>query len=319
MRWRTRPFRLWFFVITVLVVLSSAFLFSLGRITHESILKQLYYSESIVSKAQASNIMAFFHDYGDSIAVLGQLKSMERMDETSLQDMELFMQQWLDSGLVSGVALTDKNGIVVYNSNDEGKGETGINLSDRDYFKWAAAQTEEGKYIVGKPVVSRFGASKGKVIVPLATPVFKDGEFVGIMASSVRLRALTSRFLGFLKISDSMTIYLVESDGSLIFNNKKVGDYGLNLFDAYLSSLRGKIVLDKSGYITTKTDIVSYLPVNLEGQNWALITVTPFDFNGFNKLIYIKLALLLFLVISNLLVFGLFGSQKLNSPPLRQR
>jgi len=166
MRWKMWSFRLWFFGITTLVVLSAAFLFALGKITHDSMLNQIYQNESVITRAQASNITTFFHDYGDSVAVLGQMKSMERMDETSLRDMDLFMQQWLDSGLVAGVVLTDKNGIVVYNSNDSGKGDTGINLSDRDYFKWAAVQPGEGKYIVGTPVVSRLGASKGKAIVP---------------------------------------------------------------------------------------------------------------------------------------------------------
>lgn len=82
--------------------------------------------------------------------------------------MDAFVEQWGKSGVIGGVVLTDRAGVVRFNSNVTGISDTGESLADRDYFSLAKSQKGPGEYFVGQPVVSRLGATKGKVIIPVA-------------------------------------------------------------------------------------------------------------------------------------------------------
>jgi len=64
----------------------------------------------------------------------------DNLDEDSVERADLFVDQWRDTGLISGIIITNRNGVVEHNSNILGLPDVGGDLSDRDYFLWAQGQ-----------------------------------------------------------------------------------------------------------------------------------------------------------------------------------
>jgi len=304
MFWRVLPVRLWWFGLLLVAGLSVTFYLALGRVAKLSITQQLLHQDQIIARAEASNIMSFFQAFGDSTAVLAQLHSMERKDAVTAQDMNAFVEQWRDSDLVGGVALTDRYGVVLFNSNVLGTRDVGESLGDRDYFVWAKSQPEEGEYFIGAPVVSRTGASKGQVIVPVASPVYQNGVFTGVVVASVKLNSLTKHCLELMKVSDQQDIYLTNQSGEILYSNSAPDSVGSNIFE-FLPGLKDTLKPAKEGNLQTKAHLKAYSPISLGSQNWSLVTVSPVrDVVSLTMPFYVRLAIMLLLVFLTILLYG---------------
>ena len=68
--------------------------------------------------------------------------------------LENFVDKWGKNELITGISLTDKNGVVIYNYSNISPVEIGTSLADRDYFIWAQSQINSDNYIVGNSVIS---------------------------------------------------------------------------------------------------------------------------------------------------------------------
>jgi len=226
-----------------------------------------------LARAEAANLTAFFDTFGQSIGILSQSSSINSYDAITSQELEVFVDQWADSGIIGGLVLTNEAGTVEYNPNIQNKPNLGASLADRDYFKWSqSAQDEE--YFIGDPVISRLGASKSQTIIPVASPVFSDGEFAGVVAASVILQPLANKYLEFLKISEYTDVYLLDNSGQVIYTNQSDIDAPAvqkiidTIPDKQLSSEKETVKITQD-YLITLTD----LPLN--NQNWILAVSSP--------------------------------------------
>ena len=273
----------------------------LGKGTETAATSQLLERDKIVARAASSNIASFFQVFGDSLAVLSNLDSMERRDGSTVHDLDVFVDQWRESDLVGGVVLTDRQGIVRFNSNVLGTHDLGADLSDRDYFVWARNQAEEGMYYIGVPVVSRLGATEGETIVPVASPVFQDGAFLGVVATSVRIYPLTSRFLRFMKFSEETDVYLLDQRGGVLYSNngKVISD-----------NIKNRVVVGKEGGFRVDGSLVSFSPVVLGEQHWSLAVANPArKVNELAEPVYIRQTAVMLLVFFSFLLFGMVASR----------
>lgn len=303
----------------MIVGLGAAFYLVLGRGAKSTVTQQLLRRQQTIARAEASNITSFFQVFGDSMAVLAQLSSMERRGPETVQDMDAFVEQWRDSDLVGGVVLTDRNGVVRFNSNVLGTRDVGASLADRDYFVWAENQLGEGEYFIGQPVVSRLGASKGQTIVVVAAPVYQNGIFAGVVAASVKLQPLTERYLGLMKVSDATDVYLINEHGDLLYSSSASDAMGSNLFE-HLQGLKNTLNTTEEGklqvsYLDPKSGkpeehLIAYSPITLGSQNWLIIMASPIqDITDLTAPIYIRIAAMLLLVSLTVLLFGVIVSR----------
>ncbi len=279
------PGRIWLFGLLLIVGLGAAFLVVLSWRVKPAITNQLLNKQQTVTRAEANNIASFFQTFGNSVAVLAMSGSMESWDENTQSDLDAFVTQWSDSGLVAGVALTDRRGVVKFNSNVLKTRDIGASLADRDYFTWAKNQPGGGEYLVGTSVVSRVGGSKGQVIVPVVSPVFQNGIFVGALLTSAKLKPLTERYLELMKVSDATEVYLIGVQGDLLYNSEAPDKVGMNVFgareepflgDQTLSdSLKSALNTTKEGSLTADGHLISYSQVPLGNRNWLLVMASP--------------------------------------------
>ncbi|KKQ07261.1 hypothetical protein A3E66_02705 [Candidatus Daviesbacteria bacterium RIFCSPHIGHO2_12_FULL_37_16] len=266
-----------FWLILFLIVVRISFVFIFGQGFRSTVTEQLLSQKQIIARAEASNASLFFEKFGDSVAVLAQLNSIEKRDASVVHDMDTFMEQHRSSGFVGGVVLTDKNGVVQFNSNILGTRDLDESLADRDYFIWDKDQAKKGEYFISDPVVSRFGASKGQTIVVVASPVYQNGVFMGVVAASVKLEPLAEHFFGLMKLSDQTQIHLFDAEGDLLYSNSEQDSVGLNISNLFSADqtlrdgIKGAIGTSKEGQIQTQKYLSAYSPVELGTQNWLLV------------------------------------------------
>lgn len=299
-------FRLSLMVITVLGV---AFYLVLGRAAHSSVTELLLIQQQTIARAEKSNIITFFERFGDGVATLAQTTSVERGDADVLEDLDTFMEQRRDTGIIGGVILTDKVGIVQYNSNALGTRDVGENVSDRNYFAWAKSEAKKGEYYISRPMVSRLGASEGQTIIVVASPVYRNGEFSGVVAASVKLEPLVERFFGIMKVSDSTSVYLVDENGDLIYSNADGTDA---LSDQTFSDrIKNALGATEGGRFSTDKYLAAYSPITLGVQKWLLIISYPTqEASGLTTPFYVRQTLLFIVTAAIIFLFATMSARK---------
>lgn len=276
--------KIWYFNLVLIIVLGSVSYLALVRHAREAALKKADAQEKILAKAQAANISSFFESFGNSIAVLAQSPSIQTKSVNAQKVMQSFVTQWHDSGLIGEVIYVDLNGLVIENVTLNDSAEVGIDVSDRDYFSWAK-EANEGEYYVGQPIVSRLGVTRDKAIVPVASPVFNNGELVGVLASAVVLSDLSDRYLEMMKVSASTRTILLDKDHNLIL---------------------GEMPENYEDHIWTHQD------VNLAGRSWHVDVIVPIeDVEESLKPLYIRyLAIFVMVSLAAILYVVLFERNK---------
>ena len=286
MFWRALSIRSWLLGALLIAGLCAFFYLVFVRGTESATIQILLNRQQIIARAEANNVESFFQVFGESIAVLAQLSSMESLGTKTLEDVATFVDQWRESGLVGGVVLTDKNGLVQLNSNVLGTSDIGTSLADRDYFVWAKGEPKEGEYFIGQPIVSLLMATKDQIIVPVAAPVYQNSTFVGVVSATVKLQPLTERYLKLMKVSDDLTeVYLVDQYGKLLYSpvrdaagsdvSELLGD---NIKNALDTNQEGKMRATYSDSKSGKPEdhLIAYSSISLGGQNWLLITSSTY-------------------------------------------
>lgn len=295
-----------------IVVLVAAFNLFLGREAESTVSEQLLVRNQTLTRAQASNIISYFQTFGNSVAVLAQLTSIDRRDASTVRDIDTFVEQQRANGFIGGVILTDRNGVVRFNSNVLGTRDVGNSVADRDYFIWLRDKGKEGEYYVSEPIVSRLGATRDETIIVVASPVYQNGVFTGVIASSVKLAPLLERFFGLMKISDQARVHVVDGHGELLYSNSNPDAFGTNISEYFSDDqiLRDRIEYalsaSEGGQLKTETDLTAYSLINLETQNWLVIIFTPGEeVSDLVTPFYVRQTAVLILTSFTILLFGM--------------
>lgn len=183
--------------------------------TEMTLVEQTFRREQVIAKAGAKSIESFFELFGAQMATFSTRSAIATQNLEDAQiAMDLFVDKWQDTA-VGGIVLLGEDGKVLVNANRLKTPETGMDFSDRDYFVWAK-DAKPFEVFVSKSMVSRLGASKGKYIVVVATPVLANGEFGGVLAASIILSELTDIYLTPLKVSQESQVYLLNQEGIIL-------------------------------------------------------------------------------------------------------
>jgi C4-dicarboxylate-specific signal transduction histidine kinase len=171
----------------------------------------------------------------------------------------------------------------------------GTDVSDSEYFKWAKT-AKEGDSFVSTPIISRIGTTKSEYIIPVASPVIKNGKFDGVLVASFSLDEATTEFLSPLKISDNALIYLTDQNGTIL-SASIPSLVGVNYLD-YVRSIPGSsnTAQTLSETLTSATVgklganlpddtkkqapaeyLIVYSPIFLGSSHWVFSIATPKD------------------------------------------
>ena len=302
MYWRELIAKLWWVGLLAVLMVAAIFYLVIGQGFRTRLQEQASSRELTIARAGANNIESFFQQIGKSLALLSQSPNVELFNSSTEDELDNFVSQWQDNGLIAGVILTDKGGIVKYNANVLGTHDVGASVADRDYYIWASQQKRTGVYFVGSPVTSRLGASEGETIVPLSSPVFYNKFFVGALSTPVKLKPLTERYLNLMRIGNDTHVYLLDANGKSIYNNSNV---------PLESDVRVALRPGLSGQFSKNGKVVAYSPVNLGNETWLLVVSSPPE-NLFTSTItfHVRQAFVLVLMIIITFSFGVIVSRE---------
>lgn len=313
----------WIFLYSLfsIAMIGAAFYLVLSKEIDSTITQQILNRKRTIVRAEVANITTFFEKFGNSVATLAQLSSIEAHNVNTVADLDTFVEQRSEAGIIGGVVLTDKSGVVQFNSNVSGTMDLGASLSDRDYFLWAKDQGGRGKYIISQPIISRLGASKGQSIIVVASPVYKNNEFTGVIAASVKLKPLAQRFLTLMKVSALTEAYMIDSNGDLIYSNVAPDAIGSNISKLFSGNkkalgerIKNALGITVEDQFATKQDLVAYSPVKLGTQSWLLIIASPAqEVVNLAMPLYIRQVGLLVLTATVILLFGVIAVKKKQS------
>lgn len=282
-------------VITTLVI-GIFIYFKQGEKTQSAMAEQMLHREQLLSRSGALSLNNFTQIISDQVSAGSLDPAIESLDpQLSQTHLEIFLSGW-ENGPVSGVILTDANGDVIYGVDRHGPAGKGISVADRKYFIWAKT-AKEGSVFIGEPIVSKIGFTTGMFIIPIASPVIKNGQFNGVFVASFLIDEATRQFLDPLKISNNTRIYLADKSGvilsasiqSLVGTNyydyiKKLGgseNVPIQIFnDAVLSNKEGKIDMylpDESKNDSLSRFLIAYSPVGIGTVNWVVVISNPAD------------------------------------------
>lgn len=305
------------FVGLLFIGLGLVFYVVLGRGAVDTLTSQMLERKLVIARGGASSIQAFFGLFGNSLKTLGR-------SEISQEDIDDFVNDWKDTP-VSGVILTDEDGVVLANSTRTEEINTGADISDRDYFNWAK-EAKQGEIFVGEPVVSRVGVSTGKFVAVTATPIFRNGEFRGVLAAAMFISELTQDYLEPLKTSENTRVYVIDPSGVIIFGpfeklirvnyfdylaeNKVLGYEEINrvLKERVSNTAEGKLKIalpnEKTGKITPF--LVAHSPIYYNnGSYWTLAVAIPeADALTYMTPLYIRGLILLVITFMVLMAFS---------------
>lgn len=296
--------RFWVFLYLASALAATAFYLILSKGLNFSLSEQYLSKEKLLSRAIAQNFETFFQTLGNSTAFQAQLSNKKYWDATTQKDLDEFVDQWRDSGLVAGVIIADAQGIVKINSNTRGDSDLGASVSDRDYFIWASGQIGRGKYFIGNPVVSKLGASKDQMIVPVASPIIIDGVFKGVLTTAVKLDPLTQRFIDKMKVTKSTSVYLINSlDKRIIYKSPESPELEEKVIDM--------IFLGETDSFRQNRQLIAYSTVDLDSQSWMLVVSSPItEIFSYSIPFYIRqIGVLIFIAITTL-IFGIIAKQE---------
>lgn len=284
------------FIFILLITLGLSYFLVLCFLPKYSVTGQLLRQEHAIAKAEAINIQSFIEGMGKDLIAVSQEKDVIIPGSGTEAVLKSYVDKWGKNELITGISLTDKDGIVIYNYSNLSPIEIGASLADRDYYIWAKAQVNSDNYLVGQSVIARFGINKGKYITPLAVPVFRDGVFSGTVASAVRTADLVKYYLGAMSVSETTDIYLLGREGYLLFSSSQPNKIGIHIGDSRQTTLfSDNITLnnriyhalskEKDGSLVTRyvdpvsnkpeTHALAYYPVKLVSRHWLVILTTP--------------------------------------------
>lgn len=293
--------------------------------TQASLKEQTFLREQAITRSGAKSIESFLNLTGKSLILLAKSPGVASESPKTQEVLEEFVSNWEDTPII-GVVLSDKDGIIQYSSGKLGIVKPGTLITDRDYFVWAK-NAREGEFLVGEPILPR-GLADPQFILSLATPVYQDGEFKGVLGAAILLSELTEVYLDPLQISQGTQVYLLSSDGVVLHSPypKLAGENIAELLrqhsfignEAIIKMIEQRLHKAEEGSFELAwpasyggTELTKYLlaysPVRLSNQSWSLAIATPIDDTlAFYKPYRILKKVSFFIVLLFTIVFSVF-------------
>lgn len=270
--------------------------------------------EFILARAGALAIGDFFDTRKIKLLILADLPEIKSLDqEKGRATTQKFIQEMKDRPLTS-LGTTDKNGKIVWSENpQQQKVVEGVDLSDRDYFLWAKNQKKPGNVYIAQPVIARTGPAKDTWIIIMATPLFNQNQFNGILYAVISTKDLVEKYVTPLTVSPFSAQLILTEEGNVVAStvaentNLNIFQKNPDLADDFKNNKNGSAIAELSlAKDNPAKSIFGYAPIKTGNQSWFLLVSVPYgevytQMNPFSEAQNESLALLFIGLISIIL------------------
>ena len=169
----------------------------------------------------------------------------------------------VDKNALERLSWISPSGIIIANSR---KYMIGQSVTERDYYKKIIAGKEE---VLSDLVISYVD---GKLIIPVARGIKKDGKLVGILSFLIVTDNLISHIPN-LKLNDGETLRLIDSSGNIVYNssnnNLAFKERKILSDDSGWKALKGEIVKTSNGKVDFDSDYYMSVDYPISEIGWA--------------------------------------------------
>lgn len=196
------------------------------QLTENYLIQNTEDEEVIIAQAGARSIENFFNNVSNQLSSL--VFSFEKVREDTPIDKDNTRKEFARyinqaKTPVSGIAFYDESGKLSIIENVQ-KITTGENedFSDEDFIKWSRDPQNRDKTFITHPFISRSGASKGKVIMAIATPLYFGNHYKGTLAIRFLVSRFKDAFISPLTSDGDEDTTIIDSNGILIAGDDKL-------------------------------------------------------------------------------------------------
>ena len=299
------------FLLFAIIFLSIFF----NKISRDSLVEQVQHRQQLSVRMSVKLIENLINSVGKSLLILS--------DNPRQNELDQFVKTWSPSG-IAGITVLNNDGVVIKASNTTNILDLGMNLSDRDYYKWAVDDKDQ-EFRAFTPIVSRRGPSKGTYVVPVAHPFFSENKVNGLFVIGIPLNNLNIDCLENIKILDSSKVFLITSEGQIIYSEypelisknikdgfeidflgkKKVIELILNDLKKDDESKLKLAIPNFENNFKLESYLISSAPIHISNELWKVVVATPekdlltFTYNYFNKqIIAVFIVVIIFILLT---------------------
>jgi len=260
----------------------------------------MHQREELAVSSGTKSFKIFLDMAENSLLLLSRNPSIINPSTETQKALDEFALDWAETPIL-GAARFDKDGNFRFMGNNVGEsGEIYESLigdvSSRDYFVWAETATEGDVYL-GKPLMPKVKSPNLQFIFPFITPIYKSGDFDGILVLAISLPKLTAAYLDPLEVSPNCRVYLMHPDGTILAGSSEYAELiQFNYFEylrdnpypgseAALQGLTQAVESENEGRLDVilyspiekglVRFIIAYSPVIYGNEHWTLGLAVP--------------------------------------------
>lgn len=296
---RLSHFRLILAMVLITFSIAGVFLFwKVAERAEKAIVERIEAQELTLARSGALSITEFFQERKTELLLLAEVEAVKAGREKEGREVLANLVGQLEKGPLADVVRVNREGKALWVSNVENNREgEGVSLADRDYFIWAEEQKEPGEVFISEPIIARGGIKKGGWVVVVATPVFYQNSFNGLVFISFPVDDLTEKYITPLAFSSRTKALIITREGTVIGSNvpEAAGENVLTYpqqedwqgREEYLDMAR-EALTGKEGsqahlyhlfapYNRQVKLITAYTSVKINSQAWSLWISTPYE------------------------------------------
>lgn len=290
----------WILAVVLVVLLACGILFYwLASARAERVMvERVKVQEQTLARAGALAIDEFFRARKTKLLLLAEFEVIKAGREKEGREKLRLMVEQLKDGPLASVARVSQDGKSLWLDNiKHEKMEEKIDVTDRDYFLWAKEQKKPGGVFVSQPIIARSGPAKGKLVIVMASPVFYQEEFNGLVFISFPLSDLTQKYIAPLPFSPRAKSLVIASDGTIVASTipEAVGQNALEyakqgeqkgrqeylaMTKEALAGREGSLLHDYYLFAPFNKRIkviTAYAPIRFDNQIWSVWVSVPYE------------------------------------------
>jgi len=285
----------------IIAVLSIFIILSIYKQSKQNIINEFQKYQLTSVESAARGIEGFIKNIIKDLCFLGQLRSAQNMDLTSvrstLENLYFFSKE--EDSFLTSLFYFDNQGALKFVIPSEGL-EEGYIQTEIDRAECSFKSSEADKFYISKLFFNHQEEGRIRISVPIVAQVEQreTGEikFLGTLAADIDVEKMAHYFIGHVNINTSY-VCILDKDGCIIdhpcpqFITKNIRDIDIkridednrvypfydsqDFLDILLKKKRGafRVISPNFG----RLELLSYAPVQLYEKYWIVTKYTPFS------------------------------------------
>lgn len=269
-----------------------------GDKAEKEIIERIKTQELLTARSGALSMGEYFKPKAVSLILLSEMGAIKEGDRGKGEELIRVLMEELRGEPLVDIFWLDKEGQAKWATNLRGERvREEIYLGDRSYFQWAKEQKEPRGIFMSEPLISR-GEQRGQEsILVMATPVFYQEQFNGVVLMSFSVPELTKKYLTPLIFDPEDYVFTVTTQNGTILSTLREELIGKNIFTMISQNawsakekedFQKKIQESSEGKegtfmhpdytsVAKAKLITAYAPVMVKNQAWSLWVSVPYE------------------------------------------